>query len=155
MKISILPAQLSDLNELLKLFTQTIQSTCKADYTVAQIAAWTSSTKDKDRWRQKIQTQYFIKAVYNDQIVGFGSLEYPDYIDLLYIHYKFQRNGVASLIFSTLEQKAVEQGARLLNTDASITAERFFQSRGFENIGKNTFVLQEVEISNFKMQKSL
>ena len=150
MKFLIEKATINNLDEILNLFKTTIETSCSKDYTEAQIYAWTSSIENKDRWKNKIENQYFIVAKHHHKITGFGSLE-NDYLDFLFVDKDYLRNGIASLIYDKLKEKAKDLGFIKLTTYASITAKPFFESKGFYSIKKNKIVRKGIEITNFEM----
>lgn len=150
MCFSIKKAGLESLDEILQLFKNTIENSCSKDYNQAQISAWTSSIENKERWKNKIETQYFIVVKLNDKIVGFGSLD-KNYIDFLYVHHYYLRKGIASLIFEDLKKEAENLGFTQLTTHSSKIALSFFKSKGFQIIKENKVVKKGVEITNFEM----
>jgi putative acetyltransferase len=80
MNITIRQAILKDLPEIQKLFVDAISSSCKSDYNAEQIQAWTLSIENKERWKNKLASQYFLIAEIKSKIVGFGSLESGNYL---------------------------------------------------------------------------
>lgn len=144
-------ANIDDLEEILMLFVDTINSTCKNEYTKEQIEVWTASAQNKEKWKNKIITQYFIVADIHKEIVGFGSLENDNYIDLIYVHKDHLRKGVANRILNTLKNKAQEYGNKYLTSDVSKTARPFFERNGFKVVKENEFDLNGVLISNYEM----
>lgn len=106
-------------------------SVCVKDYTNDQLKVWASSAVDRERWLAKIQSQFFLVAERDETIVGFGSLEEHDSIDLLYVHQDYQRTGIADKILNALLSKSKGDGATLVKADVSKTARAFFESRGF------------------------
>lgn len=144
-------ANADDLEEILNLFVDTINNTCKNDYTKEQIEVWTSSVQNEKKWESKIRTQYFIVAELNKEIVGFGSLENENYIDLIYVHKDHLRKGIANQILDSLKNKAQEYGNKNLTSDVSETARPFFERNGFSVVKENEFDLRGVVISNYRM----
>ena len=147
-------ANVNDLPEMLILFRDTILHVNLGHYTPDQVRAWSNAANNLDRWAEKITTQHVLVAEKADQIIGFGSLR-NDYIDLLYIHKDFQGEGIASMIYSILENKARQDGMQALATDASFTAKRFFEKKGFIFVTTRSYKIDGVEISNCRMVKSL
>lgn len=146
---------LKDLEQILTLFVDTIQSTCIQHYTQKQIEVWTASAKNTERWINRIVQQYFVVAEANGLITGFSSLENNNYVDLMYVHKDFQKQKIAQTLLRDIELKAIQLGAKQLSTDASITAKPFFAKQGFATEKENKFELNGVVISNFRMVKSL
>jgi len=145
----------TDLNIILKLFQDTIQSICIKDYTKAQIAVWISSVEDEERWREAIEEQFFIVAEQSDKIIGFASLKDDNYIDFLYVHKDYQRKGIASLLFKTLQEEAKRQKQNTLWSHVSKTARPFFEGKEFEVIQENNKEVKGVELMNYWMRKNL
>ncbi|MEL6559248.1 MAG: GNAT family N-acetyltransferase [Bacteroidota bacterium] len=147
-------AKPDDLEAILKVFEETIRSTCQHDYTLEQINVWVSSIDDQEKWKNRIANQFFLVAELENKIAGFTSLE-GDYIDLLYVSNKFLRKGIANRLFEKLKGEALKNGKTKLASDVSITAYPFFEKMGFKMIRKNHFDLKEVNISNYRMELDL
>ncbi len=152
--ITIRSSRPGDLAEVQRMFAETVSTVCKDDYSEEQILAWVSSIENTRRWMEKLTSQYFLIADYENRIVGFASLEDHDCIDLLYVHKDFQRQGIADRLYSDIEKEAIKRGVNLLTSVVSITARPFFQKKGFETVKKQTNVIHGVEFTNFKMMKS-
>jgi putative acetyltransferase len=154
-ELKIRHAKGEDLAVLQQLFIDTISVVCSKDYTTEQISVWTSSIKKTQRWLDMIENQFFLLVEIGDKIVGFGSLENGDHVDMLYVHKDFQRQGIADLLYSHLEKEAINQNKTILTSNVSKTARRFFEKKGFIIISKQTKIRKGVEISNYKMAKEL
>ena len=148
-------ARKSDLDQLQALFVETIKTICQKDYTPDQIQAWISSVKNTERWQEKIEKQFFLVAKKETVIVGYASLECDDHLDLLYVHKDFQRQGIANRLYEELETEAKIRGVDNLRADVSITAIPFFKSKGFIIQSEKKQIIQDVEITNYKMIKAL
>ncbi|WP_343588741.1 GNAT family N-acetyltransferase [Flavobacterium sp.] len=148
-------ALLSDLEEMQKLFAETIQSVCKSDYNSEQIKVWVSGAKNKERWLDVINTQFIELAIIDNKIVGFGTLKNENYIDLLFIHKDFQRQGIADKIINKLEFEAKKNHSKFITSDVSITAKPFFEKKGYIVKAEQKNILKGVEIINYKMEKVL
>ncbi|MEZ5045599.1 MAG: GNAT family N-acetyltransferase [Chitinophagaceae bacterium] len=155
LKISIRLSKLSDLTEMQKMFVDTITAICKDDYSPEQINVWTSSIENTQRWTDKLTSQYFLIAELDNKIVGYASLENNDYVDFLYVHKDYQRQGIADRLYSEIEKEAINRKATVLNSDVSETARLFFEIKGFKTITPQTYIIKGVEIVNYKMTKSL
>jgi putative acetyltransferase len=155
MKLKIQRGDLTDLEEIQKLFQETVTSICRKDYDEAQIEAWISSAKNHERWFNLIKDQYFIVAKSDGQIVGFASLYKGNYIDVLFVHKDFQRMGIARQLYAELEKEAKRLNSLVLTSDVSKTAKAFFESHNFTVLKKQIQVRQQVKIVNYKMQKEL
>jgi putative acetyltransferase len=154
-KISIRFPELSDLAEMQKMFVDTISTICIEDYSPEQIKVWISLTENTQRWTDKLTSQYFLVAELDNKIVGYASLENNDYLDLLYVHKDYQRQGIADRLYSEIEKEAIKRKATVLSSDVSKTARRFFEQKGFETVAAQTNIIKDVEIINYKMTKKL
>lgn len=138
----------ADLTDILDVFQETILRTQHVDYSEKQLSAWASSVHDPERWKKRIQGQYFRVALYNEQIVGFASLENGAYIDLLYVHPDHQRQGIAQVLYTDLLKEANRMGATSIHTFASHTARLFFERQGFYHVRERTVTRNSVTLSN-------
>lgn len=151
--IEIRKGTLNDLSEIQTLFADTIKSTCKKDYSKTQIEAWISSIENKERWINKLTKQYFLVAEMNAKIVGFASLESGQYLDFMYVHKDYLRQGIADMLYQELELESRKSGYTKISSDVSITAKPFFEEKGFKVDKENRFSMKGVEIINFRMTK--
>jgi putative acetyltransferase len=62
------------MKALQDLFVETVTAVCSADYDSEQIAAWTSSVEDSERWLNIMMNQVVVVAKISEQIVGFATL---------------------------------------------------------------------------------
>jgi putative acetyltransferase len=147
--------KLEDLLELQQLFVDTISTICSADYNDDQIKAWISGIENTDRWQGILTRQYVLVAENKQGIVGFGSLDKGNYIDMLYVHKDCQKQGIASHLCIEIEKEAKQQGEIVLTSDVSLTAKSFFGKMGFKAIAQQTVIKQGIELINFKMNKLL
>lgn len=148
-------AKQADLPEMKKLFVETIETVCRNDYSPEQIAAWTSSIENTKRWTDKLMRQYFLIAETGNKIVGYTSLENHDYLDFLYVHKDYQRQGIANTLFTEIEAEAIKRGATRLTSDVSLTARAFFEHKGFSILKEQKNNIKGIEIINYKMIKRL
>ena len=131
MNLEIRQAKSSDIVEITRLFYETIQTINSRDYPQDEIDDWSSWHTDFDKWGERINEQYFIVAILENKLVGFGSLAADGYLDLMFVHKNFQGQGIASLLISELEKKAMEQNNQEIYSEVSKTAKTFFERQGF------------------------
>ncbi len=140
-KINIRCAASEDIDEIKKLYYETVTTVNAKDYNENQIRAWIKPfteaetvTSDRRTFADKIIEQYFIVAMIDNVIAGFASLEDNGYLDFMYVHKDYQRCGVAKALLTELENYAQKNGITELNSIVSITARGFFEKYGFIKI---------------------
>lgn len=148
-------AKFSDLEEMQKLYVETIQSVCKNDYNEEQRKVWSSGINNTKRWIEVLNTQFVLLAIIENQIAGFGTLKDGNYIDFFYIHKDFQRQGIADNLLNELEVEAKKHNSKIITSDVSITARPFFEKKGFVVKTEQKNIRQNVELINYKMKKRL
>ena len=89
-------------------------------------------------------------AVWEGKIAGFGDMAEGGYMDRLYVHKDFQRQGVATALCEALEQAA---GTAAIRTHASLTARGFFEKRGYRLVREQQVERRGVLLTNFVMEK--
>jgi putative acetyltransferase len=153
--IIVRPYLPSDLGLVIDLFTQTVRRINCRDYSPEQIAAWAPRPPDHAYWLKRLEGLTIWVAESDRQIVGFCGLGAEGHVDMLYVDYRFQRRGVARLLYQQVEVEARRTGARRLFTEASITARQFFERMGFKILREQTVQLRGAAFTNFAMEKNI
>lgn len=118
-----------DLEKITMIFQNTVHKVNIKDYTQEQVDAWAPDFIDKEKWNKTLSEYYTFVAVQNDVIIGFGDIDISGYLDGLYVHHDYLRQGVATLICSKLESK-IDSDLTII-TLASVTAKPFFEKPGY------------------------
>ena len=144
-----------DLEELVRLFYETVHTVNPRDYTREQVDAWVPSPESVDReaWGQSLAAHYTVVARRGGEIVGFGDMDDTGYLDKLYVHKDFQGRGAASAITEALEGYAWGLGAAEVTVHASRTARPFFEKRGYRVVKAQQVERRGVLLENFAMAK--
>ena len=142
--------QSSDCAQLAELFDQTVHTVNARDYTREQLDAWATGQVDLQAWDRSFREHRTIVATVDGMIVGFGDMDRMGYLDRLYVHKDYQRQGIASLICDALERSV---SGRRITTHASITAKPFFLCRGYRVIKEQTVFRCGIAITNYVMEK--
>ena len=152
----IRPYASADLEQVLALFYNTVHYINCRDYSPAQLDAWAPAAPDKERWASPLSAHAAWVAELNGTLTGFADLDFPShYLDRLYVHKDFQRQGVASALCSELERTARNHGLLQLHTEASITARPFFERRGYRVTRVQHKPLRGQMFLNYIMEKEL
>jgi putative acetyltransferase len=145
----------TDTSTLARLFTDTVGAINSTDYSPEQIAAWASEPPDLNHWRDRLSSRMVFVAEHDTEITGFVTFEANGHLDHLYVHHRFQRQGVATALCRRVEHEARSTGTMRLFTEASITARPFFERIGFQMIAPQTVAHRGVSFTNFRMEKFL
>lgn len=154
--IHLKQASLSDIPEILRLFKHSIEALTDAFYDAAQRKAWVEKgLQAADKWKQRVEADYFLVAVRGGQLLGFASLVDGQYIDLMYVDPAAARQGVASRLYTAMEKNAIENGTSELTSDVSFAARSFFEYQGFKAQFVQMHNLGTTCLQNIRMIKSL
>ncbi|MFD1336871.1 GNAT family N-acetyltransferase [Oceanobacillus iheyensis] len=148
----------SDTAELVDLFYETVHGINKQDYTKEQLHAWakfSNKQQKQDSWYHSLNQNITYVALIDNVIVGFIDLEKNGYLNRLFVHKDYQRQGIAKRLYNSIENDAKQYNIEKLYTNASITAKPFFNRCGFSIIQKQEIYIDEVELINYKMSKIL
>jgi putative acetyltransferase len=142
-----------DAAALARLFTETVHAVNAADYSPDQLAAWAPDPPDMEHWRKRLSERVAFVAEVGREIVGFATFEPGRHLDHMYVHGRFQRQGVASALFRCIENEAISRGLTRIFTEASITARPFFEHAGFQMIAAQKIELRGISFINYRMEK--
>lgn len=136
-----------DCEQLARLFYQTVHSINAKDYTKEQLDAWATGKVNLQDWDKSFREHKTVVAVKNEEIVGFGDIDKSGYLDRLYVHKNYQRQGIASAICDRLERSV---NGKRITTPASITAKPFFEKRGYIVVKEQQVVRHAVYLKNYR-----
>ena len=149
------PYEPQDLEEILRLFYETVHSVNSRDYTPSQLDAWAPKNPDRKRWGDSLLAHHTAVAWEGGQIVGFADLDDTGYFDRLFVSKDFQRRGVASRLSQWVEETARQKGICRLTTEASITARPFFERQGYRVVEEQHKPHNGEVFINYRMEKIL
>lgn len=144
------PYHPDDCPALAALFYDTVHTVNCRDYSADQCDAWADGMADLAAWNRSFLEHTTWITEQDGQIVGFGDISRDGYLDRLYVHVRFQRQGIATALCDALEG-AVK--GRPIETHASITARPFFTAHGYRTITEQQVVRHGVQVTNFVMRK--
>ncbi|MEP5255393.1 GNAT family N-acetyltransferase [Winogradskyella rapida] len=153
--IDIRPATANDVPEITAIFRDTITHINAADYSEKQIIAWASGADKISEWEKRIKKFYFIVAELEGHIVGFAYLKNGNYLDGLFVHKDYQRQGIGSKLLRIMESHVIMNDFEVLKSDISKTALPFFDNKYFDVIKKQKKSLKGVVLENYLVEKQL
>ena len=142
----------ADCENLARLFYETVHTINAKDYSQEQLNVWATDNIDLEVWNKSLSEHYTVVGVENNIIVGFGDIDKSGYLDRLYVHKGYQRQGIATAICNKLEQ-AVK--VNKIITHASITAKPFFEQRGFKVVKEQQVERNGIALTNYVMEKQV
>ncbi|AIC93392.1 GNAT family N-acetyltransferase [Shouchella lehensis] len=148
----------NDTEEVVSLFYETVHSVNARDYSREQVEAWAALEDISERinlWKRSLNENLTFVVKVNDRIVGFADLTFKGYLNRLFVHKEYQRQGIASLLVDKLEREAKGLKLQAIETESSITAKVFFTHRGYVTVRQQTVERKGVNLTNFKMRKEL
>lgn len=140
----------SDCEEIVKLFYDTVHNINKEDYTQEQLNAWVPKEEDLEKWDRSFLEHVTVVAVLDGKIVGFGDVDQTGYLDRLYVHKDYQRQGIANELCEELEDRTESDKFTVC---ASITAKPFFEKRGYKLVKEQQVKKNGVDFLNYVMEK--
>ena len=138
----------ADLDEVAKLFYNTVHTVNAADYTPTQLDAWAPKAMDTSKWAVSLARNSAFVAV-EDGIIGFGDITADGYLDRLYVRADSIGKGVGKALCRRLESAVGGD----ITTHASITARPFFEKMGYFVVKKQQVERSGVLLTNFIMKK--
>ena len=148
-------ANTRDLDQIRRLFSDTVRFVNFRDYDLEQIRIWAAGSENIDRWKSRIAEQYFLIAEKEQMMVGFASMTDEGYVDLMYVHHEHQGKGIGTVLLGNLEEFAERIDKKALSADVSITARPFFEKRGFGVIKIQSREIKDITFSIYMMTKAL
>ena len=155
MEIIIREYRSSDLTALIQLFRDSVRSIARRDYSERRVLAWAPNIIDSEGFGLRRAAKPTWVAEINGQIAGFADLEPDGHVDMLYVHARHQAKGVARALLAHIENVAMRRSLDRLYTEASITARRAFERRGFQVITEQTVTVRGETFVNYRMEKRL
>ena len=99
-------------------------------------------------WNRSFLEHFTVVAEEAGEIVGFGDMDSSGYLDRLYVHKDFQRQGIGNAICQKLEKRFP---VKIIVTHASITARPFFMKRGYQVKKEQQVERKGVLLTNYIM----
>lgn len=145
----------NDVEQIARLFHDTIRTINYPDYTLEQVRAWAPDDIFFRDWLAACSSKLTLVAENNEQILGFAQLETNGHIDCFYCHHNFQRQGVGKALYNALELQARRWELPKLHAEVSITAKPFFLGLGFITDRPQMVEVRGIRLKNYVMYKNL
>jgi putative acetyltransferase len=154
--VVIRPYRSADAAATLAVFLDAVTRTASADYSAEQVEAWARrDDRDLGAWDRARGSRSTGVAVDGGELVGVSDVDAAGWIDMMFVAPDHGRRGVATALLAHVESLARAQGALELGTDASLTAQPFFERHGFAVVARRNPVRGGVALVNHRMRKVL
>ena len=149
------PYEPTDLPGIMETCTTSIRALAAACYSPEQIAAWVSLLADEVHWRERLSRLHTLVAESDGRLAGFAAYTDDGYLDFLYTHPAFAREGVATRLYGRAESMWRALGVARVTTHASLAARPFFERHGFQVEREECVECRNVSLRRFAMYKPL
>jgi putative acetyltransferase len=146
---------ITDTQQIMQLFYDTVHRINIRDYSQAQVDAWAPEYMDGQKWIERMQDRMTYVAEENGKIIGFAELERNGHIGCFYCHADHQNMGVGTALFKRIQLTAENRDHQKLLVEVSITAKSFFEQMGFTAIAPQEVERRGVKLINYVMEKRL
>jgi ribosomal protein S18 acetylase RimI-like enzyme len=156
-EIFLRPAQATDARNLSAIHIAAIKALPATFYTQQELLAWRNyrDKPDDSNIFKSIKADNFWVAVEDDVVTGFASYIVDELI-ALYVHPRYQGQGIGRMLVKHFCDRAMEQGIDKVVTTASLYAEGFYSRLGFTFIERAPHYLKKgVIVPVTKMSKTL
>ncbi|NRR92739.1 GNAT family N-acetyltransferase [Winogradskyella undariae] len=153
--IQIRTADLNDIPEITSVFRDTIINISTKHYSEKQTTAWASGADKIKDWEKRISKLYFIVAEIDKIIVGFAYLKNGNYLEGLFVHKDYQRQGVGSKLLRIMESQVMMNDFEVFKSDVSKTALPFFDNKYFNVIKIQKKSVKGVMLENYLVEKQM
>jgi putative acetyltransferase len=136
---------------------RSVRTAARADYTAEQVDAWRPgcpAPETVDR-RARDGRRVLVATDPQGRVLGYIDLEPDGHIDHLFCVPAAIGHGVGARLYDAVERVAWEAGLRRLHVEASESARRLFEKKGFVVEERREKVLRGVSIHNYAMSKDL
>jgi GNAT superfamily N-acetyltransferase len=117
---------------------QSIVELCVADHKSDEstITAWLANKNESNFCRWITSDEHVaLVAERGSEILGFGLLNCTGKLALLYVAPAARLQAVSTSLLAALEREAIALGLNEISLESSLTAKRFYQTRGYHSSG--------------------
>lgn len=140
---------------LWEVFQSAVHGLARQHYTPHQLAAWAPPSYPGAAWSERIRRNHPFVAEINGEVIAYADVQADGYIDQFFVTAPAAGRGVGSALMLALLQEAGRLGASRLHTDASLTAQAFFQRFGFVVDAEQEVMVRGVALRNARMSRDL
>ncbi|RZS99987.1 GNAT family N-acetyltransferase [Aquimarina brevivitae] len=136
MKCKITQAQDTDLPLMQRFFYETVTNFGSAVFTPAEIKMYSRLATNRLYWLDRFKHSHIYNAKLNGEVVGSVCMDSEGHLDFIFVHPRYQGQGIAKELYDTIEQVSIENELDVLTTEINSFTKSFFEKNGFV-INKN------------------
>ncbi len=155
MSLEINRATEVDLPLMQRLFYQTVTTYGSIIFSKSEIKIYSRLAANKVYWIKKFKKDFIYNAKLNGEIVGSFSMDQNGKIEYVFVHMNYQKQGIASKLYKSLETVAKDANIHTLTTQINLLTRHFFEKRGFEIIKNTSQVVGGEEIVTYSGIKNI
>jgi putative acetyltransferase len=145
----------TDLPQIMTVYREAIHTLAAPFYTKEQLDAWAPPDQRVDRWEQRLTQVRTIVIEDDGTIAGFASHDLAGHLDLLFVHPRFARRGVATRLCAAVEHELRVAGVSRIFTEASLAARAFFERNGFRVVREESVECRGAYLRRYAMDKEI
>ena len=145
----------TDLPQIMTVYREAIHTLAAPFYAREQLDAWAPPDQMVDRWEQRMAQVRTIVIEDEGMIAGFASYDLVGHLDLLFVHPRFARRGVATRLCAAVERELRAAGVSRIFTEASLAARVFFERNGFRVVAEESVECRGAYLRRYAMDKEI
>jgi putative acetyltransferase len=145
----------TDLPQIMTVYREAIHTLAAPFYAREQLDAWAPQDQKVDRWEQRMAQVRTIVLEDEGRIAGFASYDSVGHLDLLFVHPRYARRGVATRLCAAVEHELRAIGVSRIFTEASLAARAFFERSGFRVVAEESVECRGAYLRRYAMDKEI
>jgi putative acetyltransferase len=156
-EVAIRSYRSDDAAALAEVMFRSVREAATADYTAEQVNAWLPArpTPEAADRRARDGRRVLVAAAPEGRILGYIDLQPDGHIDHLFCVPEAVGHGIGARLYDAVERAAADEGLEQLYVEASESARRLLEEKGFVVRERREKELRGVPIHNYAMSKEL
>ncbi len=143
----------SDLPHLSKLISETVEH-CYTGIYPPKAVRFFLDYHSLENIRQDAAAGTTLVGWFENELVATATLK-NNYVCRVFIHPKYQRQGLGKQVADAIENLAIEKGIETLELDASLTSRQFWEGLGWRVTSHEIEMVDDEPLEYHKMMKGL
>ncbi|MFN6339781.1 MAG: GNAT family N-acetyltransferase [Cyanobacteriota bacterium] len=147
-----------DWDQAAEVYADAVSSLAPPYYRPEQIHAWSRHAHQNSQFREALERGFGLVGAtetYPATVEAFALLDPGDRLALLYCRSRSSRQGLATLLVTTLERHARSQGVRRLRTEASQLSRPLLERLGWTVDGEESLLFAGEPFVRWRMSTTL